>query len=205
MHYSKILNADYVDEYKEAHRLILIGLENIHFEVMFLINAFERQESSNKSNEYSFILKKIFHNQFSMLIIDMFKTISDNSGSDIVNLSKFKNSILKNILPKYRNILIERIDKVWNYGEHKKTIDLIKEFRNKLIAHSIKYPSYNEINFYDIEKVFNSACKLFFNLSFQPEDFYDKNEILGFNFNNEEGFLHESEKTLAKFIDAFLL
>lgn len=164
MNYRDVIYEEKQEEYKKMHKIMYRTLGNMIFDISFIEASVSLQDNELG---HDFITISFLHrNVFENLITKMYRGFFDNSGSDTINLMKFKNKVIKEyIKEEYKQEILDDIkklpieDKIYKrkFEIIKKNVDII---RDKYIAHGILDPKESsKVDLKDIKELLKNGCE----------------------------------------------
>ena len=190
MNYKDIILEQYIEDYKEQHRIFYHVLNSMIYDIAFIQNAYDLQCWEIC---YDFItLKMLYKNIFENLISKVYRCFFDNSGNSSTNILKFKNNVLRRYLKEeYRQTIVEDIKRLpIESKEFKARFEELRynynSIRNGFIGHRLlDAPDDALVDLEDVKQLVEYGCELLQALSFEPSDFYSFTEGDGVNFSKE--------------------
>ncbi len=197
MNYKEVILEEYVDSYKEQHRIFYSTLSSMIFDMAFLKACVDLQDGELESD---WITVKFLHRDvFENLISKLYRCFFDNTGADSTNILMYKNSVLRTYLKEeYRQEMRDKVKTLDIFSsEYKPIFNKLKEnivaLRNRFIGHRLLNVSDEcEVDLTDIRKLVEYACELHQVLSFEPREFYSFIEGDGFDFSKEFSYTEKS-------------
>ena len=202
MNYKDVIVEEYIENYKEQHRIFYHTLSSKIFDMSFLKACVDLQDRELCSDWIT--IKFLHRDLFENLLSKLYRCFFDNSGNDSTNIFLFKNKVLSFYLKEeYRQEVRETVKllSISSY-EYKPLIDRLEKnvvgLRNGFIGHRLlNAPEECEVDLNDIRKLVESACALLQALSFETRDFYSFVEGDGYDFSKEFAY---TESSTRKFI-----
>ena len=189
MNYKDIILEQYIEDYKEQHKIFYHTLSSMIYDMAFLQTAYDLQ---NWEIHHDFItLKMLYRNVFENLIIKVYRCFFDH-GNSSTNILSFKNKVLGLFLrEEYRQYVKDNITQLpIESKEFKVKIEELRNnyysIRNGYIGHRLLNASDNAVvDLKDIKQLVEYGCELLQALSFEPSDFYSFTEGDGVDFSKE--------------------
>lgn len=202
MNYKNVIEQQYIEDYKELHRIFYSTLSSMIFDMSFLRECVNLQDSELRSDWIS--VKCLHRDLFENLVSKIYRCFFDNTGSDSTNIFNYKNRVIGVFLKEeYRQEVKDNVATLDIMSlQYKPSLERLKEnvveLRNGFIGHRLLSASdVCEVDLNDIQKLVEYACELFQALSFEPRDFYSFIEGDGHDFSKEFAF---TESLCKKFI-----
>lgn len=190
MNYKVIILEQYIEDYKEQHRIFYQTLNSMIYDISFLQNACDLQDW--KIHHDFITLRMMYRNIFENLVTKVYRCFFDNSGNDSTNILKYKNKVLRLYLKEeYRQSIVNKVKQLpIESKEFKVKFEELRtncnSIRNGFIGHRLLTASDDAaVNLNDIKQLVEYGCKLLQALSFEPSDFYSFTEGDGFDFSKE--------------------
>ena len=193
MNYKDVILEQYIDNYKEQHRIFYSTLSSMIFDMAFLQACVDLQDRELSSDWIT--VKGLHRDLFENLILKLYRCFFDLKGSDSTSFLKYKNNVLGVYLKEEYSE--QQKDKVKAHPllslEYKTKYESIRDnvlaLRNGFIGHRLLNASDEcEVDLKDIRTLVEYSCDLFQLLSFEPRDFYSFAEGDGHNFSKEFAF-----------------
>lgn len=207
MNYREVIKSEYIEEYKEQHRIFYCALSSMIFDISFLETCVELQDHELDSDWIT--IKFLHRNLFENLISKVYKCFFDNSGKDSITLFRFKNNIVHRFIKEeYQTQILDNISKLSSeYDDFTKRKTNLEEnllaLRRSFVAHRLLITDDDAVvDLREIKMLVEYGQKLFQTLSFRPLDFYSFAEGDGYDFSKEIEYTRQS---LSKFIKTSFL
>lgn len=203
MNYREVIRPEYIEEYKEQHKIFYRALSSMIFDISFLEACVELQDRELNSDWIT--IKFLHRNIFENLISKVYRCFFDNSGRDSITLFGFKNNVVgRFIKEEYRTPIVEDISKLsMEYGDFtKRKMDLAQNLlaiRRSFVAHRLLITEDDAVvDLTEIKILVEYGQRLFQTLSFEPRDFYSFAEGDGYDFSKEIEYTHKSTREFIK-------
>ena len=197
MNYKDVILEEYVDSYKEQHRIFYSTLSSMIFDMAFLQSCVDLQDRELYSDWIT--VKCLHHDIFENLISKVYRCFFDNTGTDSTNILTYKNRVSGTYLKsEYREEIKNKIKELpISSIEFKPTLIRLEKnvvaLRNGFIGHRLLNASDAcAVNLADIQKLVKYACELHQTLSFEPRSFYSFIEGDGYDFSKEFAYTDKS-------------
>ena len=197
MNYKDVIIEQYIENYKEQHRIFYSTLSSMIFDMAFLKACVDLQDRELYSD---WITVKCLHRDlFENLVSKVYRCFFDKTGGDSTNILLYKNRVSGTYLKsEYREEIRETLKGLNIFSlEFKPTWMKLEKnivaLRNGFIGHRLLTASDNcEVDLTDIRKLVEYAFELHQALSFEPRSFYSAIEGDGYDFSKELAYTEKS-------------
>jgi hypothetical protein len=197
MNYKDVILEEYIESYKEEHRIFYSTLSSMIFDISFLEACVALQDRELYSDwiTVQFLHRDIFQN----LISKVYRCFFDKTSGDTTNILLFKNHVSGTYLKsEYREEIRETLKGLNIFSlEFKPTWMRLEKnivaLRNGFIGHRLLTASDEcVVDLKDIRKLVEYAFELHQALSFEPRRFYKFVEGDGYDFSKELAYTEKS-------------